>query len=188
MPRGSPSEIVFQEQSNPVSIQDGVYHGITFAAIPPIPAASSLISAELLRSLRWSAATDAMMLIVAQLTKHRKMLLNIVKYHETLLKHCDTSWNIVKPCEPLVKHHETLVKYCEASWNTLKTLWNTRTLAIRCNDIGARCGDSSARSVFPAISARSFRRYRRLRSWYCMCEVLNFARLVTGLSPALLRI
>ena len=27
-----------------------------------------------------------------------------------------------KPDEPLVKHHETLLKHCEASWNTLKTL------------------------------------------------------------------
>ena len=54
----------------PVSIQNGVYHGITFAAISTIPAAPSPISAELLpisaelspipmvlsRSLRRSAA------------------------------------------------------------------------------------------------------------------------------------
>ena len=37
-----------------------------------------------------------------------------------------------------MKHHETLVKCCETSRNT-------RTLAIRCDDIGARCGDIGAR-------------------------------------------
>ena len=40
------------------------------------------------------------------------------------------------------------------------------TLAIRCNDIGARCGDIGAHVELLAILARSFRRYRRLRSWY----------------------
>ena len=41
-------------------------------------------------------------------TKHRKTLLNIVKHHGTLVKHCETSQN-------------------------------TRTLTIRCDDIGD-CG------------------------------------------------
>ena len=47
------------------------------------------------------------------------------------MKHC---WNIVK-------HHETLV--------------------LRCDNIGARCGDVCDRAELPAILARSYRRYRR---------------------------
>ena len=82
------------------------------------------------------------------------MLLNILKYHETLVKHCDTSCNIVKHREPVVKHHETLLKHCGTSRNT-------ETLAIRCDAIVARCGDLGARLEFPMISARSLRRYRR---------------------------
>ena len=46
--------------------------------------------------------------IVAQLTKHRKTLLNI----EILLKHC----------EPLVKHHETHVKHHETHVKHHETL------------------------------------------------------------------
>ena len=74
------------------------------AASSPISAELSPISAELspipavLRSCRdpWGdrrgrAITDAAMPIVARLTKHRKTLLNIVKRHETLLKHCEMS-------------------------------------------------------------------------------------------------
>ena len=70
------------------------------------------------------------------------------------------SLNIIKHREPLVKHYETLLKHCETSQNS-------RTLAIWCDyigawcgDIGARRGDIGARAEFPAISARSFRRYR----------------------------
>ena len=37
-----------------------------------------------------------------------------------------------------MKHHETLVKRCETSRNT-------RTVAIRCDDIGAQCGDIGAK-------------------------------------------
>ena len=77
----------------PVSIQDGVQHGITFAAISTIPAAPSPISAELSpipatlsRSLRRLAAAPSP--IVARLAKHNKTLLNIVK-------HCNTPQNIV---------------------------------------------------------------------------------------------
>ena len=69
------------------------------------------------RSLRRSAAARSVMPIVARLTKHRKTLLNIVKHHETLVKHCDTSWNVRNHREPLVnimKHF----KHCETSWNT----------------------------------------------------------------------
>ena len=42
------------------------------------------------RSLR-RAVADAAMPIVARFTKHSKTLLNIVKHHGTLVKHCDTS-------------------------------------------------------------------------------------------------
>ena len=37
------------------------------------------------------AVDAAAMPIVALFTKHLKTLLNIVKHHETLVKHCDTS-------------------------------------------------------------------------------------------------
>ena len=47
------------------------------------------------------AGADAGTPIVARLARHQKTLLNIVKHHETHVKHCITS-------EPLVKHHETL--------------------------------------------------------------------------------
>ena len=46
------------------------------------------------RSLRQSVARAvayAAMPVIERLTKHRKTLLNIVKHHETLVKHCDTS-------------------------------------------------------------------------------------------------
>ena len=42
------------------------------------------------RSLRRSAVANMAMPIVARLTEYRKTL-NIVKHHETLVKHCDTS-------------------------------------------------------------------------------------------------
>ena len=37
---------------------------------------------------------------------------------------------------------------------------------IRRDDIGAPCGDVGDRVELPAILVLSFRRYRRLRSWY----------------------
>ena len=88
--------------------------------------------------------------------------LNILKHHETLVKHCDTLWNVVKHREPLVKHYETLLKHCETSQNT-------QTLAIRCDDMGARCGDIGARAELSAILA--------MRSLYnsadmCVTELL----------------
>ena len=80
----------------PVSIQDGVRLGITFAELSPISAELSPISAELSpipvalsRFLRRSAVADAATLIVARLAKHHKTLLNIVKHHETLVSRCD---------------------------------------------------------------------------------------------------
>ena len=85
------------------------------------------------------AVADAATPIVARLAKHHKTLLNIVKHHETHVKHC----------EPPVKHLETLLKLCETSCNT-------RTLIIRCDNIGARCGDVGDRAALLAISALSF--------------------------------
>ena len=53
-----------------------------------------------------------------------------------------------------------------------------RAEVIRCIDIGARCGNVGARrgdvgdrAELPAILARSFRQYRRLRSWYNSADV-----------------
>ena len=80
----------------PVSIQDGVQHGITFtdisqipAALSPIPTALSPIPVALLQisaelspipvSLSQSLMRSVMP-IVAPLTKHRKTLLNIIKH------------------------------------------------------------------------------------------------------------
>ena len=84
----------------PVSIQDGVKDGITFAAISTIPAAPSPISAELSpisaelspipAALPRSAAARAPTPFVARLAKHHKTLLNIVKHHEKHVKHCET--------------------------------------------------------------------------------------------------
>ena len=88
-----------------------------------------------------------------------------------MVKHCDTSWNVVK-------HHELLLKHCETSRDT-------QTLAIRCNNIGARHGDtgdiSAKRKVGAETSvlgaaisalARSFRRYqRKVSSDICYCGV-----------------
>ena len=69
--------------------------------------------------------------------------------------------NVVKRREPHLKHYET-----------------SRTLAIRCDDIsawcgdiGAWCGDIGPRVEFLVISAPSFRRYQRLRSWYTSADV-----------------
>ena len=86
-------------------------------------------------------------LIVAQLTKHHKTLLNIVKHHETVVKHCDTSWNVMKHLEPFLKHCETL----EQSNSPFDA--TTSALDGWCGDIGARRGDIGARAEIPAISA-----------------------------------
>ena len=42
------------------------------------------------------AGADAATPIVARLAKHHKTLLNIVKHHETHVKHCETSWTTSK--------------------------------------------------------------------------------------------
>ena len=66
------------------------------AELSPISAELSPIHAALSRSLRRSEAPRVP--IVVRLAKRHKTLLNIVKHHETHVKHS----------EPLVKHHETL--------------------------------------------------------------------------------
>ena len=38
-------------------------------------------------------------------------------------------------------------------------------IGARCGDVGARCGDVGDRAELPAISVRSFWRYRQLRCW-----------------------
>ena len=58
--------------------------------LSPISAELSPIPVALSRSLRRSAVADAATPIVARLSKHHKTLLNIVKHHETDVKHCDT--------------------------------------------------------------------------------------------------
>ena len=93
------------------------------------------------RSLRWSA-----MPIIAQLTNHRKTLLNIVKHHETLIKIVIHRETYVKHCELLVKQHETLLKHCETSWYTLYSMW------------WYRCSMQSHR--------HSVRQHRRSAWWY----------------------
>ena len=145
------------------------------ADLSPIPAALSAIPAALSRSLRRSVVADAGMPIFARLAKQCKTLLNVVKHHETLAKHCDASWNIVKHREPLVKHHEPLVKHHKTLSKHCEISWNTRTLAIRCDNIGAWCGDIGAwrgdigaHAEFSAILAWS---YRRLRCWYNSADV-----------------
>ena len=95
-----------------------------------------------------------------------------------IVKHCDTSWTT----------SETSWTTSKTSWNTLKTLWNImkhsstrllmrrywtsirrrrtwrgdRAVVIRCDDIGARCGDVCDRAELPAILVtRSYQQY-----WY----------------------
>ena len=63
------------------------------AAPSPIYAELSPISAELSpipAAISRSAAARAPMAFVARLAKHHKTLLNIVKHHETHVKHCET--------------------------------------------------------------------------------------------------
>ena len=117
----SPLQFVFRNRVTQVSIQDGVEHGISIAAISTIPAMSSLISAELLPtpaellpSMRWSAAARSRM----RRRRSLRDLLNIVIHSKTSWNTCKILWYIVKHCEPLVKHellvkqHERLLKHC----------------------------------------------------------------------------
>ena len=73
--------------------------------------------------------------------------LNIVKYHETHIKHCDTSWTTSK-----------------TSWNTLKTLWN-----IIKHSNTRRSMRRHRRSM--RRRRRSARSFRRLWSWYNSTDV-----------------
>ena len=77
------------------------------------------------------------MLIIAWLSKHHKRLLNIIKLHETLVKHC----------EPLEKHHETLIKHHE-------------TLYFRCDELALDVATS-------ATYAEQYRRSARLYQPVC---------------------
>ena len=72
--------------------------------------------------------------------------------HETLVKHCDTLWNVVKHPEPLLKHPEPLLIHCQASWNTLKTLWNITKHSNTCHSMRRY-----------RLSARG---HQRLARWY----------------------
>ena len=63
-------------------------------ASSPISVELSPISAELLpnrEAIDGCAVADAAIPIVERLTKHCKTLLNTLKHHETVVKHCDTS-------------------------------------------------------------------------------------------------
>ena len=82
----------------------------------------------------------------AQITRHRKTLLYIVKHHETLVKHCDTH----------LKH--------ETSWNTLKTLWNI-TKHSNTHHSMRRCRQSMQRHQ------HSVQRHRRSRGASGDCRV-----------------
>ena len=66
------------------------------------------------------AVTNAAMRIIARLSKHRKI-----------------SWNIVNGGEPLVKH-ETLLKHCETSWNTQTLSIRCGDISARHSDISTR--------------------------------------------------
>ena len=89
----SPLEFVFQEQS-----YSSLYSGRSLAwdhgcGDIDVPVAPSPISAELLpipEVIGGHAVADMATLIVARLAKY-KTLLNILKHHETHVKHCDTS-------------------------------------------------------------------------------------------------
>ena len=109
---------------NPVSIQDGVQHGITFTAISTIPVVSSLSPTE---SSQIPASLSPIPVALSRSLRHCRdrwpcgqrcwsvfNSLNIVKHHETLVKHIEP---LVKHHEPLVKHHEILLKHCETSLN-----------------------------------------------------------------------
>ena len=140
------------------------------------------IHAALSQSLRRSAA--------ARLPIRRRWSLrdslNIIKHCQTSWNTCKTLWYILKHSEPLVihheplvKHHEPLVKHHETLLKHCETSWNTQTLIIRCDDIGAPCGVIGARygdvgarcgnrAELLAISVQSL---RRLRCWCNSADV-----------------
>ena len=74
-----------------------------------------------------------------------------------------------------LKHHETVIIRCDDIGARCGDVGD-RAEVIRCDDIDARCGDVVARggdvddrAELPAILPRSFRRY--LRSWYNSADV-----------------
>ena len=116
--------------------------------------------------------------------KHREPL---VKHHETL----KTFWNILKhssfdaisalDAETSALDVETsafgaatsaiarrsfdaTISALDAE-TSMRRRWRGDVVA-RCGDVGARRSDVGDRAELPAISARSFQRYQRLRSWY----------------------
>ena len=164
-PNGPLRKLSSRNRVTPVSIQDGVQHGITFSAISTIPAASSPISAAsspisaelslipvtLSRSLKRSAVAEATIPIVARLTKHHKTLLNIVK-HETLVNiviHRETSWTTLKTMWNITKHSNTrhsMRRYLRSMRRHRPSAWrHWRSLRVF-GDIGTE---------FPAISANA---------------------------------
>ena len=93
------------------------------------------------------AVADAAPPIVGRHAKHHKILLNIVKHHETHVKHCDTSWSTSK-----------------TSWNTLKTMWNImKHLNTRYSMRRYRRSMRRRR--------RSMRNFWRLRCWCNFADV-----------------
>ena len=90
--------------------------------------------------------------LVAQLAKHRKTLVNLVKHPETLVTHCETETHkTLWWCEP--------VTTWKISWTTNKTSWNT--LKILQNIMK----HSPFAASVSTPHARSFWRYRRLQCW-----------------------
>ena len=135
----APSEIVFQEQSY-----------------------SSLHSGQSLAWDHFRGGIDNFCGVIADpcsivmILRGRRCLslrdwLNIVKHHETLVKHCDTSWNAIK-------HHETLKTF-------------DVTISVLDVEKSMLCAVFIAHVEFLAILVWSFQRYRRLRSWYNSTDV-----------------
>ena len=159
----------------PVSIQDGVEHGITFAAISMISVAPSDIvfqeqsysSLHSGRSLAWdhfrgdiddpcSVIANFCVVITDPWCNRLSPMRRFRSLHDSLnmVNHSKTLWYIVKCWEPLLKH-------CETSRNT-------RTLTIPCDDLGA---ETSALSAAILALVQSFWQYRRLLSWYNSADV-----------------
>ena len=143
----------------------------------------SLRPAVLSRSLRRSAAADAATPIVAQLAKHYKTLLNIVKHHETHVKHCETLktlWNIMKQSsfDPTISalDAETSALDVETSAFGAATSRIARrsfdaTISVIDAETSSLDAETSALGEATSATARSFRLYRRLQSWYNSADV-----------------
>ena len=96
---------------------------------------------------------DAESPIVARIAKHHKTLLNIVKHHETHVKHR----------EPLVNHHETL----KTLWNIMKQSSFDATISaldVETSAIARRSFDSTI-SMLDAETSSLDAVMRRRRRW-----------------------